>query len=552
MKSLTTAAFVACFVLCAQSSGQQVAGRVIDAITGQGVGEASVTLYTSAAERYGAGTDNSGNFRLDQIEKGRYEVAIQKSGFVLFAKEPLEVGEGIANPTYALTFATEPKVTLKGRILNSEGKPVANATVDLIRGPSLGYRRIADSEGRFSFENLGTGGYKLRAAPPADYPGFEVATYFPGWVDESAAGQIQLKSDAQVEGFRLATSPGVHLRGIVRDDDNNPVANALVQLLPVQRQPAHVVVSFDSTFLAIPAGNGTGPAEAELKTGADGAFDFPSVRIGGWKIVAGTEGLSGSAPVSVTNEDVQMDVQIKAPATISSLPVTWTAWECTSPLIEDRCSLNSRKAPEGVGYPIWFQAVDGQASVLRFLTTGRDSTSDLMSITPGRFVPVPLPVHGLLTLPKDGHLGSTSSFPSIRQLDSKGIVQGQPVDLDRGSRDLELSGGGYFDGDPALPRMPAPQPGKLRGTVINGPLTVVVIAHEERGHIWGELVQCGPDGAFAMDAISILGDYRVAAFLSMDLERLRDPSVLEKVLSSGTKVRISESATAEVRISQLF
>jgi protocatechuate 3,4-dioxygenase beta subunit len=549
MKSAAAALAFACVALHAQTESPQVVGRVIDAVTGQGVPEANVTLYTSAAERYRGMTDSSGSFRLSNLEKGQYQVAVEKSGFVLFAKEPLNVGEGTANPTYALTFVAAQKATLKGRVLDSRGTPLPNASVDLIRGPALRFRTVTDAQGSFSFEKLGGGGYKLRAAPPPNHPGREVATYFPAWVDESAVPVVEIRGDAEVNGFRLVTTPTVHLRGIVRDEDGHPVANANVQLLPVQHQPAHVVVSFDSTFLAIPEGDGTGPAEAELQTDADGAFDFPSVRIGGWQIVARNRTLSGSVSIGVANEDVRMDVQIKAPATISSLPITWAVWDCATPLKDNLCLLNSRKAPEGVAYPIWFQSVDGQSSGLRFVTTGRDSMSDLAGLTPGRYVAVPLPTRALLALPTNGHAGS--SFPSIREIDSRAVAPGQPVELDRGSRGFELQGGGYFDGDPALPQRPMPQPGKLRGSAANGLNAFVVIAHQEQGHIWGQLIQCAPDGTFAIDSIGA-GNYTLAAFRDMDFERLRDPEILRMVLASDTKVHVSESSTAEIRITRLF
>lgn len=429
MRWLARIAVLFNLALLAQAQQQpQVAGRVVDKTTGDGIAGANITLYTSQAERYRAVTDDSGAFQLRGIDRGEYEVAVEKSGFVLFARESLQIGDGTATPTYELVFSEDPKTTLRGSILDSQGKPLANAPVDLIRGPSLVYRKLTDAEGRFSFDKLGAGSYKLRAAPPPNHPGFEVTTYFPGWVDESAARRFELQGgDAQVNGFRLATGRGVHLRGVVRDENSRPVANAIVQLLPIQQQPAHVVASVDSTFLAIPEGSGPGPAEGELRTDANGVFDFPAVRIGGWQIAARSQNLSGSVPVSMANEDVEIEVRIK----------------------------------EGPAYPAWFESI-------------------------------------------------------------------------------------------ALPPYSGERPGKIHGSVINNLNgAAVAIVFESQGHIWGKLVACHLDGTFDIDSIEA-GEYRIAAFRTMDMERMRDPSVLDKILSSRTKVRVMDGATTEVRLSETF
>jgi hypothetical protein len=477
LRLLAVALFCVLFCLLLPAQQQpQISGYVIDKTTREPVAGANVTLYTYESERYRATTDDSGAFQLSGVDKRSYEVAVEKSGFVLFAKQPLQIGDMPVAPTYELEFSETPKGALRGSILDSQGKPMANAIVDLIRGPSLVYRRITDSDGRFSFEKVGIGSYKLRAAPPMSFKGFEVATYFPGWTDESAAGRFELQGEAQVQGFRLATSRGVHLYGTVRDEDSHPVANAIVKLHPINQQPAHVVVSFDGTFFAVPEGDAPGPAEAELRTNADGAFDFPSVRVGGWQIVAQSENRSGSVPVNVSSEDVALDIPIKAPAMISSVPISWAVSGCTTPLIDNPCDANAPKTPEGVAYWTWFESVDGQASALRFARTD-------VGIAPDE----------------------------------------------------------------------AARPGKIHGTVTNkGSGAMVAIAYASQGYIWGKLTPCHLDGTFDFDLIGILGDYGIAAFRTMDLERLRDPAILQKILSSKPKIRVTEGSTTEVRLPEIF
>lgn len=545
---LPAIAALICLALYAQTDPPRVIGRVVDAVTGEGVPGANITLFTFEEERYRAITDDSGSFQIGQADRGSYEVAVEKSGFVLFVSEPLQVGDGTVSPIYSLEFVAEPKVTLRGRVLDSNGHPLANAAVDLVRGPSLTYRKTTDAEGRFLFDKLGIGGYKLRAAPPANHPGDEVATYFSSSFEESSAERLDIQGDGGIDGFRLATALIRHVRGIVRYEDSRPAANVAVRILPVERQPEHVVMSFGSTFLAVPESEGTGPMEAETRTDANGAFDFP-VRGGGWQIVAREEGLSGSSTVTVADFDLTAEVRLKPSIAISGVPIYWLVWECTrAPMPNGNCGAYSRKAPENVVFPIWLQSVDGQQSVLRSMMTGRESLSDLKDVVPGRFILLPLPARASAVLPPKAHTGA--SFPIVQQIDSRALTRAQPVNLDRRSKGLELGGGGHFDGDGILPPFRGNARGIIRGTVVDGAGAKVVIAYRQGGYIWGQIIECNSGGSFITGQVDA-GDYGIAAFHNLDLERLRDPEILRTVFSSNT-VRVSDASTSEIRLTPVF
>ncbi len=222
--------------------------------------------------------DASGAFKIAQMDLGEYRALVEKDGFAVFQAEPFKIEpDERTEPVpvrvrYEMQFAAEQDSKLAGRVLDSQGKPLALAAVDLIRGPEYRFRTFTDSDGRFTFDQLAPGAYKLRAAPPA--AGAGVATYFPSSIEESGAERIMIRGTAEIDGFRLRTAPVVHLRGLVVEEDGKPAPQAIVRLVPMIPQPAHVAASLESFFTVAGESLGSGPDEARVVTGDDGSFGF--------------------------------------------------------------------------------------------------------------------------------------------------------------------------------------------------------------------------------------------------------------------------------------
>src|SRR5205085_8335237 len=138
---------------------------------GVGVAGANVTFYTPQAVRYRVTTDTSGAFQIAKMDLGEYRALVEKDGFAIFPSEPLkiEADESTApvRVRYQMQFAEKQDSKLGGRVLDSQGKPLASAAVDLIRGPEYRFRTFTDADGRFTFDQLAPGAYRLRAAPPS-------------------------------------------------------------------------------------------------------------------------------------------------------------------------------------------------------------------------------------------------------------------------------------------------------------------------------------------------------------------------------------------------
>jgi hypothetical protein len=284
-----------------------------------------------------------------------------------------------------MQFAAKQDSRITGRVLDSEGSPLPFAPVDLIRSPEVRMRTTTDENGRFAFEQLSTGAYKLRAAPAGSLirsgavRTADVATYFPAAIEESDAERIMISGSAAIDGFRLRTAPVVRVRGVVVDEEGKPSKQATVRLVPMIPQPAHVLASLDSYFIVAGESLGDGPEESRTLTGEDGSFEFPAVRAGEFRIVADVNAVaSGVMPVIVQQRDIQdLRVRVTVPAIHGS--ARWAVF-CVS----GRLSCGIRPA-EGAVFPIWLQAMDGQPSRLALGVGQSGGTFELNHVTQGRY-----------------------------------------------------------------------------------------------------------------------------------------------------------------------
>jgi protocatechuate 3,4-dioxygenase beta subunit len=555
--------------------GAPVEGTVINRITGAAIPGATVTFFTHQAtnfeaSRYQATTDNSGRFRMDGMDQGKYEVLVEKSGFVVFPKEPVVVrAAGPVEVRYQIEFGRSQRATLTGVVLDSHDRPAAGARVNLIRGPELGFNSEADADGRFAFNQLTPGAYMLRAAPAPKAPNAmparteEVATYFPSSIEETGAMRIEISGNAKIEGFWLQTAPVFRVRGVVLDESGRPSRKANVKLAPVAHYLAHVIASLDSYFAAADEGPGTGPEEATTVTDDDGVFEFPSVRTGEWSVAAEAAPVvnprsgvnmasSGTSSVSIRDHDVMGTlVQMQ-----SSFLQTGSSFFIEQ-RVGDRGAITS--ASEGVVYPFWFSGVDGQRGTLKLGVIQRDDTCVplkgsctsvfLYNVNGGRYSIAPLPAIMNDDRMADAHVALSGRAGSK--------LIGQPADLNRNAI-VDMRSGGLS----LLPDgRETGYSGSVQGIVENGAGAGVVFL-PVAGNVLlpagyaggvgslGLLVFCNPDGSFEAPSLA-RDDYWVAAFSGLDLEGLRDANLLQQLVMKGTKVRVMSGSSTHLTLKPL-
>ncbi|HYO68557.1 MAG TPA: carboxypeptidase regulatory-like domain-containing protein, partial [Archangium sp.] len=152
------------------------AGRVISAITGEGVGGAELT-FAGPGGALSARTDAGGRFRFVPYTAGTWQLAVvTATGYLPFGPEwgqsPIRFtavpGQRISDIVLALT----PEVELLGRVEGADGQPVAGARVRVLTGRGgesvlfpTSDRYTSDARGEFRFH--GPEGAIVEARHPA-------------------------------------------------------------------------------------------------------------------------------------------------------------------------------------------------------------------------------------------------------------------------------------------------------------------------------------------------------------------------------------------------
>lgn len=219
-----------------------VVGRVIDREEGIGL-VAAIELRPSGddqAPRY-ARTAADGTFRIEGVPNGRWIADAFSPGYTSPGGVELEAGRGI--PELALTRGA----TLEGRVLDGEGRPIANASVRALgavaareaRGTSapeysaaVDQDRLRRFSGRIAapaaIASAGTSadpqllprgelGVMVGPIPPIPPPGAQVAR--PASIDVSAAGLVGEPAPLAVDHASIWTTDGdgrYRIRGLPR------------------------------------------------------------------------------------------------------------------------------------------------------------------------------------------------------------------------------------------------------------------------------------------------------------------------------------------------
>ena len=241
-----------------------LSGRVVEEGTGAPVSSARVILFSQPRNAPGpipqTITDQDGRYTFEGVAPGRYRVDVQKSG-ILPPADPARA----ATVTLAAGQVVDDWIVpvqragaIAGRILDPFGEPLADVSVRAVQrnGPgAVSSQAIISSPlsvdfraqgfqtndlGEFRVFGLPPGEYVLSATPPQRF-GFQnistdttllASTFYPGAPDPAAAQTITVTAGETVGGveFRLLTTAGFRVSGVVVDQAGAPVAGAMVML----------------------------------------------------------------------------------------------------------------------------------------------------------------------------------------------------------------------------------------------------------------------------------------------------------------------------------
>lgn len=305
-----------------------VSGTVVALGTGEPLKKARVTLWTDGQETNSrfAATDAAGHFSFDQIQPGRYILSVARTGYV-----PQQYGQDQPDkPGAVLTLTAGQTMTdllfrllrtavISGRVLDEDGEPVPDTTVEVLSRVRSRKQTITATVGQGSTNDLGEyrvfdlppGHYSVRANPPrqslvfgAGFPADQASdqssayppVYYPGTPDMARASTLDVNAGDEISGIDFLLTPKTDtrtykIRGrVVNSIVGHPDAHLSVMLTP--RNATDWAPNFPNT-------------QPDFKTGA---FELKDVAPGAYTVLAmwfeGGKERSATQDVDVTGADV--------------------------------------------------------------------------------------------------------------------------------------------------------------------------------------------------------------------------------------------------------
>lgn len=266
-----------------------ISGTVVDSESGGTVRKAVVTLTLEGAPRRWATTrtDSSGRFEFNGLPAGKYSLRATKlnEGTATYgANHFQELGDLITlsdgETRGAITLRFLHSASISGHVYDSDGDPVPNANVALLRqGRNLGapvlaqYRGAStDDRGEYRFSNVGPGRYYLRASPsgagrfggPNTGRAILVDQFYGGAREAKDAAAVHVVGGESMAGFdfHLISEPAVEVQGQILGVPAEPE--------PAQTQPSRSedFVPTSGIIGSFRFGGGTGDREIQVRVSA--------------------------------------------------------------------------------------------------------------------------------------------------------------------------------------------------------------------------------------------------------------------------------------------
>ena len=276
-----------------------LAGKVVEDKTGRPIPRAKVLLKGNAFARL-VRTAPDGTYALKGVPPETYRLSVDEARHVPWAQAALALAPGEGK---RLDIALTPGATLAGKVVDENGAAVAAARGTLSRGGEnalAGLRRIlrlgaettafrTRPDGTFTVTRLAPGDNQRLSVSHAD---FERAT---------VAG-LSLPAGGTKSGVTVILKRGATITGLVRDGNDQPLADVEVQVDPSMnfRGGAGGVAM---NFVRL----GGASARPKTKSGPDGAFAIKGISVGEYALVLkkpgyGTERVD---PVKVTEQGAE-------------------------------------------------------------------------------------------------------------------------------------------------------------------------------------------------------------------------------------------------------
>src|SRR5579863_8027757 len=129
--------------------GQVIEGTVVNSVSGEAIGGASVQIENAGKPPYQTTSDAQGAFRIEGVADGTYSAIAFKNGFLTVqddvARRPFHVVAGL--DPIQLRLSLIPQGRISGRVLDGDNQPVAGVDVSLLQGTGAGQSGLTDADG---------------------------------------------------------------------------------------------------------------------------------------------------------------------------------------------------------------------------------------------------------------------------------------------------------------------------------------------------------------------------------------------------------------------
>jgi protocatechuate 3,4-dioxygenase beta subunit len=225
-----------------QASAPSIQGKVLQDPDGQPIRKANVQLSGRKGPgeaKYSAVSDAEGQFRIDDVRPGQYDVVVERPGFVqsITGGRRISISVQAGSGKNELILHMQPAGVITGKIVDLDGDPMRDVSVSATRTGSGAERRNSHSFGNGATNDLGefriselqAGRYKITASPPQRAhppvlkenggekdPSIYLTTYYPGVLDEGQAVPLEIHAGTETRiNLSLLTGRAYRVSGTV-------------------------------------------------------------------------------------------------------------------------------------------------------------------------------------------------------------------------------------------------------------------------------------------------------------------------------------------------
>jgi Carboxypeptidase regulatory-like domain len=541
MRFLLISAFLASSI-AAQEQKCRVEGQVIS-LAGAPLKKATLRLQSTGPQNqsttptnYTASSDNEGKFLFEEVSAGTYVLSAQRTGYINQSYGAKSPGSGMTplkldggQVMKDLVFKLVPQGMIFGRVVDDDGDPLPNFTVQTLRwGFVNGKKQMqmmgnssSQADGTFVIGNLRSSRYYLSADSRnnftygVDRPGSRkpeesyLKTYFPNVLDAASAALVDVPEGAEVRGVEIHVRRGrvYEVRGRI---DSGPSGPKFASLMLIPKGGA---------------GNFLDRRQAQVQ-GKDGEFQFKSVTPGTYILQSQFAQAETKDPTGEFTKSTPLVARLEltvADQNIENLVVPLTPGpEIKGVFKTVGADPQSQTAPAKAPPSIQFRSTDDPMGPSGgYAQANDDGTFRLQGVTPSV---VRATVYGL---PENTYVKSIN-------------FGGQDVN----GKDLDLTSGSGGSIEVVI----SPNGAEVTGTVRDAdgkPVPSAIVQICDKSGELAKTANTDQNGAFDVKGLAP-GEYKTFAWEDRGDGIITDPDLRKAFASKATVVKLSEKSHENV------